>query len=185
MSGQLKRITGALSLQLGRIEKILLIAAGTALVAMVGVMVYDAIARYLFDGGFQGTYRLVEMFLFPGAVFLALAVTQREGRNVAVDYFADQFPRKVQMIVGVLTPVVSLALVGVVTYGALKNTLNKWGNWTVEQPPLPVGASESLLLIGAAFLALRLFVQLVQATSVLFDRSADMDSASDADGGPS
>lgn len=143
------------------VENALASIAGVSLLVMVAIMVADALGRYVFNTGLQGTYRLVELFLFPALLFLAWPFAQRAGRNVAVDLFRRRASGWVLRLLDTAVALLVLGLIVLVAYGAYQGMLSEWGKWTVEMPSLPMGPSRLILFIGAGALVLRLVLQVV------------------------
>lgn len=143
------------------VENVLAAIAGISLLVMVAIMVADALGRYAFNTGLQGTYRYVELFLFPGLLFLAWPFAQRAGRNVAVDLFRRRASGWVLRLLDTVVALLVLGLILLVAFGAYQGMLSEWGKWTVEMPSLPIGPSRLLLVIGSAALVLRLILQAV------------------------
>lgn len=143
------------------VENALATIAGISLLVMVAVMVGDAVGRYALHSGLQGTYRLVELFLFPALLFFAWPMAQRAGRNVAVDLFRSRASGTVRRILDAAVAVVVLGFVLLVVLGAYQGLLGDWGKWTVETPSLPIGPSKLLLLVGTVALAVRLVLQII------------------------
>lgn len=88
---QLEHVIGRLSGAFGWL-------AGWLCILMIGVVFYDVIARYVFQGGSIALQEM-EWHLFAAVFLLGAAYTMREDANVRVDvFYARMHPRKKAMI---------------------------------------------------------------------------------------
>jgi TRAP-type C4-dicarboxylate transport system permease small subunit len=104
------------------IEKIIAVAAkalfwvaGAGLVAMLAVIVADIIGIKVFSNPVPGGIEIVS-FLAVIAVALAVPFTQVMRGHVAVDFIVEHFPRRVRTALSVFTGLLSLAVMGFLTY---------------------------------------------------------------------
>lgn len=88
---QLEHVIGKLSGAFGWL-------AGWLCILMIGVVFYDVIARYVFQGGSIAMQEM-EWHLFAAVFLLGAAYTMREDANVRVDvFYARMHPRQKAMI---------------------------------------------------------------------------------------
>ena len=75
--------------------------AATALIALVMLVVYDALMRYLFQSGSIALQEL-EWHLFDVVIMLGIAYTLQRASHVRVDIFYDNFSDKTRHIVNIV-----------------------------------------------------------------------------------
>lgn len=99
---------------IGRLNTLLIILAGAALLAVMGLSVVNVICRML-DVPFIGAYELVG---FAGAIVIAAALGQTQERkdHVPVDIITRRYPAALSRLVDVLKYVLKLAFAGLVAW---------------------------------------------------------------------
>ena len=147
---------------LEKAEDVLRAVVGAALLLMVFAITLDAAGRYLFGSGLPGTIRVTEWFLMPAIVFLSWGAAQRNRRHVAVDLLRHRMPAGAVAVLRRLADVLGLVLFGLVLWTTAGYAVEYWGRWSVESPSLPAGPSRAIVVVGAAFMVLRLAVQIVR-----------------------
>ena len=75
--------------------------AAFALAALILLVVYDALMRYLFQSGSIALQEL-EWHLFDVVIMLGIAYTLQRASHVRVDIFYDQYSDKVRHIVNIV-----------------------------------------------------------------------------------
>lgn len=75
--------------------------AGAALAALILLVVYDALMRYLFQSGSIALQEL-EWHLFDVVIMLGIAYTLQRASHVRVDIFYDQYSDKMRHIVNII-----------------------------------------------------------------------------------
>jgi TRAP-type mannitol/chloroaromatic compound transport system permease small subunit len=75
--------------------------AATALAALVLLVVYDALMRYLFQSGSIALQEL-EWHLFDVVIMLGIAYTLQRASHVRVDIFYDRFSDRMRHIVNII-----------------------------------------------------------------------------------
>jgi TRAP-type transport system small permease protein len=93
---------GSLSIWLGH-------AGGYILFGMMVLTVCDVIGRYVFNAPITGAYELTETMMVT-AVFFFIAYTQTKKGHIAVDLVVILLPRKMQVAIGLVTHLLSLAI---------------------------------------------------------------------------
>ena len=75
--------------------------AGFALAALILLVVYDALMRYLFQSGSIALQEL-EWHLFDVVIMLGIAYTLQRASHVRVDIFYDQYSDKMRHIINII-----------------------------------------------------------------------------------
>lgn len=75
--------------------------AATALAALVALVVYDALMRYLFQSGSIALQEL-EWHLFDVVIMLGIAYTLQRASHVRVDIFYDSFSDRMRHVVNII-----------------------------------------------------------------------------------
>lgn len=75
--------------------------AATALIALIFLVVYDALMRYLFQSGSIALQEL-EWHLFDVVIMLGIAYTLQRASHVRVDIFYDRFSARMRCIVNII-----------------------------------------------------------------------------------
>ena len=93
------------------------VIAGLAFVVMVGVIVFNVIARYVMHSSFAWAEE-ISYLGFNWAVFFGICVVYRNQGLISIDVLVDHLPQKVQRVVQTLTfAVVGLANIALVIWG--------------------------------------------------------------------
>jgi TRAP-type C4-dicarboxylate transport system permease small subunit len=138
---------------------------GAALLVMVIGTTLDAAGRYLFGSSLPGMIRTTEWFLMPAIVFLSWGAAQRNRKHVAVDLLRHRLSARAAGALRRVTDALGLLLFGLVLWTTAGLAIGYWGRWSVESPSLSAGPSRAIVVVGAAFMVLRLAVQLVRGDS--------------------
>jgi len=120
------------------IEKIIKYSAyltAVTLALLVGLILYDATARYLFSEGSTALQEL-EWHLFDVVILLSIAYTLQENAHVRVDIFYDNFSQKTKLIVDmVATLFFILPLAGLIVYIGVDFTLLSFAQGEASSDP--------------------------------------------------
>ena len=100
---------------LDRLLRGLALGAGAVLVALMGLVLFDVLMRYVLRLPFLGAYELTELAMVL-IVFLGLAYTGATGGHVAVDVFAGLLERPRLRWVGVAVDLAGAGLLGVIAW---------------------------------------------------------------------
>lgn len=95
--------------------KVLFWMAGIGLTAMLLIIVADIIGIKILSNPVPGGIEIVS-FLAVVAVALAIPYTQVMHGHVAVDFIVEHFPRRMRSVVGTVTGVLSVVVIGFLTY---------------------------------------------------------------------
>ena len=101
------------------LTKILLWIGGAGLVAMLLLIVADVIGIKVFSKPVPGGLEIVS-FLAVIAIAFSVAHTQVMRGHVAVDFIVEKFPRRLRMVVEIITLVFSVCLFAVMAWYSFK-----------------------------------------------------------------
>jgi TRAP-type C4-dicarboxylate transport system permease small subunit len=149
------------------LDRILLVAAGVAVLTLMAVATLNVCLRVV-HMPFRGAYEVVS---FLGAVVIAFALgyTQRRRSHIVVDILSETYPPTLQRLIEAVGLLVSAAFFGIISY-----VIFRWGMRIAGSGEV----SETLKIIhypfiwcvgiGFAVLTLALFVQFM--TTVVAQR---------------
>lgn len=142
-------------------------AAAIAMLAMVFIVTVDVMMRYSFNAPLSWSYDLVSMYLMPGAVFLMLALVQRNAHHVNVDIFYRLLPKPLQRAASIFAFLCCGVVMAIVTLLAAERAWTAIVNDEVVSGPIewPVWIGPSLLTIGAALFVLRCLAGIVEVAN--------------------
>jgi TRAP-type C4-dicarboxylate transport system permease small subunit len=138
--------------------------AAIAMLAMVLIVTVDVVMRYSFNAPLSWSYDLVSMYLMPGAVFLMLALVQRNAHHVNVDIFYRLLPQPLQRAASLVAFLCSGIVMAIVAILAAMRAWTAIVNDEVVSGPIewPVWIGPSLLAVGAALFVLRCLAGIVE-----------------------
>lgn len=119
---------------LDKISNLLLLVGGVALIALMLHVSADVVFKRVFGMPIQGTTEMVSSYYMVACVFLGLGVVQRDGKQLAVEFFSDRLsPRyraAVDIFAGSVMIVFGALLVWTGSEQAITNTLARETNWS-------------------------------------------------------
>lgn len=89
------------------------VVGGLGVVALLGVVVVDVLLRYLASSGIAGANDMVASWFMVTIAFAGVALAQRAGGRIQVDFVADAVPGRLRQVVD------ALVLLAVAVAGAL------------------------------------------------------------------
>ena len=138
--------------------------------AIVGVTTLDVAARGLFNAPFAWSHDLITQYLLVAMFFLSLPYVSRTGGHMALDFLARKVraPR-MRSFLALVGELLALVFIAGFVWGALGTAMDAYagGDLLPGMLPWPTWPSRLLGPFGAAVLALRLLVRIVQAAASL------------------
>lgn len=133
-SGSEMGIVNKMSRYVGLITRVLLWIAGAGLVGMLLLIVADVIGIKIFSSPVPGGIELVAFFAVIAIAF-AVAETQVMKGHVAVDFIVEKFPRRLKLIVDIVTMLFSVGLFAIMAWYSFKygNKLRDTGEVSMTQ----------------------------------------------------
>ena len=160
------------------LERIGMIAAGTAFATMMLVTVADVVMRYGFNAPLSWTFELISSYLMVAAFFLAVSATQARRQHVNVDIVARNLPERLRCALSVLAGLAVIVLVALIWWGGAVGFHEAWQRQLVMdgQIPWPRWPTYLLIPVGLGLLLARLLIELAGDVRALV--SGDLSTAS-------
>jgi TRAP-type C4-dicarboxylate transport system permease small subunit len=131
------------------------------LLGMMFITTGDVISRYFLNSPIPGAFELVQLML-AGLVFFGLAHTATQKRHIVVEILFVKLPEMAQVIVAVITSLLSIGLFIVTVFGIVDLVQVQWEANTVtsvlEIPIYPVAIA---MAFGVALLCLVLLTEMM------------------------
>ncbi len=127
--------------------------------ALVGIVVYGVITRYIFKQPTAYSYELPEVF-FIAAIALSLAYTQIEGRHVRIDIITSRFPKKLLEAVNIFVSLATVSYCVIVAWALWQRTITNFdkGMGMIETHT-PLAPFSLLIVVGMVFFALQVIIE--------------------------
>ncbi|MBB3661729.1 MULTISPECIES: TRAP transporter small permease [Prauserella salsuginis group] len=143
------------------IERAGLVLAGSVLMAMTLLMVFETGMRYFVGAPLGWSFSFIQDYLLPGFFFLALAYTVRAGAHVTIDAVYQRCPAKVQTAMTLVARVLMLGFSVLLLWAGMLSTGHAWRAHDIPPPggaelSIPTWTWHVLVPIGAALLTVRL-----------------------------
>ncbi len=134
-------------------------AALCAAIAVLGMMLigaFDVIGTAAFSQPMPGAYELTET-LMVASVFLALALSQREDRQIRVELLAERLPPRGRAVLDVLAEFLSVLVYAVIAWYGMSEAVESWqiSELTSGQLRFPLWPSKLALGFGAALMSVQ------------------------------
>ncbi len=130
--------------------------------AMMGVVVYGVVMRYLFDSPVSLVTELTG-FMMVSLTFLSLSYVYRIRHHVAVSFFLARGSRRTQWLFGLAGTLLCLITFVLMTWGGWKYAYQAWQlSLTSEEASIPLFPPRLLVPLGSALICLRLLADLVR-----------------------
>jgi TRAP-type C4-dicarboxylate transport system permease small subunit len=130
---------------------------------------YGVVRRYFFSSPEYHSYEVACILLLLSCV-LALAYTQRLGRNLRVDFFVGRFPEKIQdILLNIVAPILGLVFCSIfswMTWQSASYSLQV-GETSIGAWAIPLSPIKIMVPIGLGLLCLVLIAQLCRGLSSL------------------
>jgi TRAP-type C4-dicarboxylate transport system permease small subunit len=141
-----------------KLEKAAMVVAGVCVIAIMLIVVYDAIGRYLFGSPLQWAFDVVSNFLMVGAAYLALSGTFQRGDHISIKLLHSNLSRPWRAGVDITCSLLAIALFGAIAYGTGTHALDAYRGKEFLPGVImwPVWLSYLPIPIGTAILVLRL-----------------------------
>lgn len=124
------------------------------LLAMMFIITFDILGRWLFNLPIKGTFDFTQLGLSM-VIFLSLAYTHIANEHITIDFLIDKLPYSIQQIVNSLINLVMTLLLGLLTWNLWGNSQRLLQSNTVTGDlKLPVYMFAMMAAVGAAVFAL-------------------------------
>lgn len=150
---------------LGTIGAWLAYAGVVCLIGLMGMVVFEVVARYLFNKPFQGYIDIMEMMMVA-LVFLTLAYCQRTGGHIRMEIFMSRVlvGGRRYYVAEFFHLFVSLVGFGIIAYFAVNEIFHAYeiGDVTMTVR-LPTWPARITMALGSIVLCLRFILQMSQS----------------------
>lgn len=142
-------------------ERVCLALAITSVVAIMLLVSYDSIVRYVTHRPLPWTFQLISYYLMGFALYLAISATFQNGDHIALDLFRPKFSPLVRRITDLLWGILATGTFVLISYGAWNQMLHAY--ITQEFMPghiiWPAWLAFAPVVLGAGVFVLRLLQQ--------------------------
>ena len=135
------------------------------LIGLMGMVVFEVIARYAFNRPFQGYIDVMEMMM-AALVFLTLAYCQREDGHIKMEVFMTRVLKGGRRYYATESFHLLVSLIGfaIIAFFSTDQVLHAYNIGDVSMTiHLVTWPARALVAIGAIYLCLRFIMQLVQS----------------------
>ncbi|MGQ3489408.1 TRAP transporter small permease [Roseovarius pacificus] len=143
------------------IERLLFFICAIAIAVAMILTAVDVFLRYGFSSPLGWSFDFVMLYLMPAAYYLAFSHGMRIGAHLSVDFFADNFPKRLMRIVYPVLMMVAAVLVVVIGWLIADEAMTSFEAGetllgSVRWPTWPTGA-----VISGSFLVLSVRLVLI------------------------
>ena len=160
----LKRVASSLDRVIERVGNWGLLSGGVLILLMSFLSTYAVGRRYLLNNPEPYSYELSTIFL-TACVVVAVAGLQRFKRHLRVDFIANYFSPRMQLVfTDIITPVLALVYVVIITWKSLDNAIYSLSLWETSQSVWeePLWPTKLVIPISMFWLCLVLIAQMVR-----------------------
>jgi len=142
-----------------RLEKMAATVAGVGVLAMMLLGGLDVLTTNAFQLPIPGAYEIIET-LMVASIFLALALSQAQGRQIRVELITDRMPIRIRDLIQAFADVCSLIVYALIAwYGAkaawASTLMGEVSSGAVQFPQWP---AKIALMLGAILMVLQCLV---------------------------
>lgn len=139
-------------------ERVCMAVAVLAVLVMMLVTSWDAVARYVFHAPLPWAFQLITYYLLGVALYLAVSATFTQGDHINIDLFRNMIPSRIRAVIDAVWSILAALVFAAISWGGLTTLLHAWERheflpgyfvWPAWLAYLPVA-------LGAALMALRL-----------------------------
>lgn len=146
------------------IEKLGLYLSMIFTFAMMVIITFDAMGRYIFNSPITGAYELVEKFIMPAVVFLALNYSYKDNQQISIEVLYDKSKGIIRLLLDVIKLLVMILIMAIITYQGMHLTIEAFIDKRMDFGSLPIHLYWAYIWIpiGAGIMTIRLIVDLVK-----------------------
>lgn len=139
--------------RLGRVETWAAGIAGLGVLLMMIIGGADVVLTKFFSLPIPGAYEVTEA-LMVSAIFLALAQSQREGRQIRVELITERLDPSRRLFFHAFAEICSFALYGLIAWYGIESAWEsvRMGEFTSGLAKLPIWPAKAMLAIGASLM---------------------------------
>ena len=135
--------------------------AEIGLVGLLLIVIHEVIVRYVFDSPTLFSVELSE-YLLVLVVFMSIGWVLKEDRHVAVSFVVDMLPKKVRLVLNVLTSLLTMAFLGILVWKGGKTAVTAYtGDYhSSSLLNFPMWIPYVLIPLGALVLSLQYLIKI-------------------------
>lgn len=147
------------------------LVSGISIVAAMVAIVWEVVARYIFNSPTIWAGELTATYLLPATIFLGAAYTLQVDGFIRIDVFFNRFSRKKKAVFNVVAYIAGLIMVSALiwrgwelfyrSYVSGETTTSTLLNW-------PIFPSQAMIWLGCLFLLLELIIKIYLSIESLF-----------------
>lgn len=147
-----------------QIEKIALYISMIIAFAMMFIITFDALGRYLFNNPLTGAYELVEKYLMPALVFLGLNYSYKDNQQISIEVLYDKTSGIFRFILDIIKIGGMLLIMALITYQGFHLALDAFIDKRMDfgGVPVPLYWAYIWIPIGSGIMTVRLLIDLVK-----------------------
>lgn len=147
-----------------QMEKTALYISMAIALAMMFIITFDAMGRYLFNNPLTGAYELVEKYLMPALVFLGLNYSYKDNQQISIEVLYDRTSGIVRFILDIVKIGAMLLIMSLITYQGFHLTVEAFIDKRMDfgGVPIPLYWAYMWIPIGSGIMAVRLLIDLVK-----------------------
>jgi TRAP-type C4-dicarboxylate transport system permease small subunit len=154
----LVRISTGIDHALLLVEKLTVGLAVVALFAIMVLIFFDGVLRYVANAPLKFATDIVVLYLISAGFLLVLSYTLRKGGHISVDVFVGLMPTRLRRVLygGVL--LLAVPVVGIMSWEMVKHSWESWvnGEVLIGLYALPLWLSKAIVAVGLVVLNIRL-----------------------------
>lgn len=144
---------------INRINRLLDRVAQFTLIIVMMLVVINIVLRAFFGKPILGTYELVG-FLFAVVVSLSIAYCAFQNGHIAVDFLAERFPIKIQIVSDIILKAIALVFFAIATWTLVNYGISLFNSGEVSpSAKIPFYYFVFIIAVGFAMLCVELFIQ--------------------------
>ncbi len=141
-----------------RAEQVCMAVAVLAVLLMMLITSWDAVARYVFHAPLPWAFQLITYYLLGTALYLAVSATFSHGDHINIDLFRPHIPRRLRSALDAVWSLLAMLVFGIIGWGGFQSLAHAWERheflpgyfvWPAWLAYLPI-------VLGSSLMALRL-----------------------------
>lgn len=171
-ASRLLALNGAIT----RLEKLLITASCVALIAIMFILVLDVGGRYALNRPIQWAYDLIQLFLLPALVSLALSDVFRRDGNVSIELLYGTLEVQTKRAFRLFAAILIAISISPIVWLSAEQAVSRFrgGIVSVGVVPWPTWVPYLFLCLGFLVLVLRLICDGAALATSLVRRSIDV-----------
>lgn len=146
-------------------EQVCMAVAVLAVIVMMLVTSWDAVARYVFRAPLPWAFQLITYYLLGTALYLAISATFTTGDHINIDLFRHFIPSRIRAVIDAAWSTLAALVFAAIAWGGTTTLLHAWERseflpgyfvWPAWLAYLPIAFGSALMALRLAHHAARL-----------------------------